>query len=250
MRIVQATLVGLLALLAALSAPASATPPTVIEVLEEPVGVSETHLFVLRVSTDNLGYYEAVRVEMYLIARDWKTGEEDATLIDRFMNSSDYSDEGEILGYSIKRDEGVEPANLQTLITDRGGMPWIAAQRPSDASDHARVENGTEDIRIPMVDRAAPKITRAEIQRQLDRQRLFLAANVADHPRSSTMSTRQHFEERRVSAEHCRFEKMLQFWIPRRSEYPLLMQLRCDEYPEDGITSLVVQLETDEEQDQ
>lgn len=107
--------------------PASASPDTFIDFAEEPIAVSKEHLFLLRASTDNLGYDEASRVEVYFVQVDWIT-----------------------VGYD--------------------GMH---------------------------------RISRTAIQDGLEAQKAFFIANASKHPRSSTMTTRQHLEERAISAGQC-----------------------------------------------
>lgn len=226
----------------ALSAPAFATPPTVIDVHEEPAGVSETHLYLLRVSTDNLGYYEASRVEIYLIAVDWRSGAEEAILIDRFVRSSDYSEDGDFLGYSIKRDEGIEPASPYQIITDRGAMPWFAVSRSPSVSNPAEITSDADQISAQFGVNVPLVVTREALQDALDRQSAFMVQNVADHPRSTTVTTRQYFDWREPSAADCRPVRLLDYWVPGRAELPLLMQVNCSVDEDEGETSLVVQL--------
>lgn len=224
-----------------MAAPVAASPDTFIDFVEDPIGVSEDHLFLLRVSTDNLGYYEASRIEVYFVQIDWKTGDENTLLVDRFVKSMDYDENGESQGYSIKRDEGVEPRSPHILMVERGGIPWIAAHRPwifsvppvvSDQPDWISVQHG-----------GTYRISREAIQDRLDQQKAFFAANVVDHPRSSTLTTRQYFEERVISADKCVSDGVFDYWVPGRRELPLLMRVRCA-YDEDSEqTSLIIKLE-------
>ncbi len=231
----------LAALCLAFAAPVAASPDTFIDLVEDPIGVSEDHLFLLRVSTDNLGYYEASRVEVYFVQIDWETGEETTLLVDRFVNSMDYDENGEAQGYSIKRDEGVEPRSPHILMVERGGIPWIAAHRPWSLSGPPPVSDQPDWITVQHG--STHRISREAIQQRLDAQQAFFVANVAEHPRSSSMTTRQHFDARMISAANCASDGVLDYWVPGRAKLPLLMRVRC-EYDEDSEqTSLIVQLE-------
>ncbi|KWV91610.1 hypothetical protein AUC45_10335 [Erythrobacter sp. YT30] len=223
-----------------IAAPLSASPDTFIDFVEEPIGVSEDHLFLLRVSTDNLGYYEASRVEVYFVQIDWETGAETTLVVDRFVKSMDYDENGEAQGYSIKRDEGLKPRSPYLVMTERGGIPWIAAHRlwklsappvVSDQPDWITVQHG-----------GSHRISRDAIQDGLEKQKAFFVANIADHPRSSSMTTRQHFEERTISAAQCASDGIYDYWVPGRSTLPLLMRVRCAFDDDSEQTSLIVQL--------
>lgn len=240
------------AALALVASPASGSPETSIDIHEEPVGVSESHLFLLRVSDDNLGYHESKRVEVFLVAIDWETGDEQATLIDRFVKSADYGSDGDYQGYSIKRDSGVEPKSPHQILVSRGAVPWLAAHRPVSVEVPPQISADIEAIRVRFGQNQPYQISRAAIQRQLDRQRAFMASNVADHPRSSTMTTRQYFEDRQISASDCRPDRLLNFWVPDRTKLSFLMRVICAADDDGNQTSLVVQLQTasDDEADQ
>lgn len=230
-----------LAILALLfSTPTLASPDTFIDLVEEPLGVSEDHLFLLRVSTDNLGYYEASRVEVYFVQIDWETGAETALVVDRFVRSMDYDDSGEAQGYSIKRDEGLEPRSPYLLMSERGGVPWIAASRPANLSDPPVIRDQSDWITVTYG--GAHRISRDAIQDRLEAQKAFFLANAAEHPRSSTMTTRQHFEERTISVASCASDGVYDYWVPGRAKLPLLMRVRCASDEDSEMTSLIVRL--------
>lgn len=229
------------ALALSIATPAFASPDTFIDFVEEPIGVSEEHLFLLRVSTDNLGYYEASRVEVYFVQVDWETGEETTLVVDRFVKSMDYSEDGEAQGYSIKRDKGVEPRSPHILMTERGGIPWIAASRPANLSGPPVVSDQPDWITVQYG--GTHRISRDAIQLRLEKQKAFFLANVADHPRSSTMTTRQFFEERTISAARCASDGIYDYWVPDRSKLPLLMRVACAWDEDSERTSLIVQLQ-------
>ncbi|NOX73446.1 MAG: hypothetical protein GXP03_07450, partial [Alphaproteobacteria bacterium] len=66
-----------LALGVALGIPASATPPRYTSVHDNPVGISETHLFLFRTLGDNEGSYFIDTNRRYLVAQNIKTGKVD-----------------------------------------------------------------------------------------------------------------------------------------------------------------------------
>lgn len=56
---------------------AMATPPQIVGVREQPIGVNETHLFVLRILNDNLGRHQTTQTDVVLIARNRATNADD-----------------------------------------------------------------------------------------------------------------------------------------------------------------------------
>jgi hypothetical protein len=56
-----------------LTTPAQATPPDAMDVSDELFGISETHLFLLRHTDDNLGQYAASARHVFLVAVNLKT---------------------------------------------------------------------------------------------------------------------------------------------------------------------------------
>ncbi|MEL7218660.1 MAG: hypothetical protein AAGK01_09550 [Pseudomonadota bacterium] len=225
-----------------MSSPASASPDTFIDILEDPIGVSETHLFTLRMSTDNLGYYEAMRVEVYLVELDWQTGAETTYLIDRFVRSSDYAENGEILGYSIKRDEGVELRDPYRIVQARGAVPWLAAASPVSSERSPQIASNPDSMVVQYWGDTEFLVSKTAIQARLDEVGAFMAENVVDHPRSSTMTTRQYFADRRGSVDNCQPEELLDFWVPGRARLPMLLRISCASDEDSERTSLVVQL--------
>ncbi|MDY7097513.1 MAG: hypothetical protein SXU28_05190 [Pseudomonadota bacterium] len=223
--------------------PANATPDTVIDLDEQPVGASETHLFLLRVARDNLGQYEATRVEVFLVAQDWRSGAEEVWVIDRFVKSMDYSDGGDPLGYSIKRDEGQTVGNIHRIIADEGGMPWQAVQRTVNQRTRLNFASDSEAMRFSFGTDARFAVTRDALQGRLDQVTDFFAERMVDYRRHSTVPTRQYVSERGISAGDCRVDRVMDFWVPGRAELSPLVKFDCASSPDDPRTSVVVQLQ-------
>lgn len=224
------------------ASPASAAPDTMIDIHEEPIGVSETHLFLLRTSKDNLGYYEAMRVEMFLIIRDFASGEESHVVIDKFVHSSDYSDEGEFEGYSIKRDAGVEPVDPYRFLQERGALPWPAVSYPERFEYGPKITMGADAVEVQFGSTPPLTISRVQIQEKLDRVKDFMAHKVTDHRRSSSMTTKQFFEWREVQAKHCYSAELLGFWMLGQGNRPYLMRVDCAFDGDSETTSIVLPL--------
>lgn len=231
------------ALLVMLAAPAFASPDTMVDIHEEPIGVSETHLFLLRTSKDNLGYYEASRIEMFLIIRDFASGEETHVVVDRFVRSSDYTDDGEFTGYSIKRDAGVDPVDPYALIRTRGALPWPAVANPTPFEFPPKIRITSGEVEVQFGSNPPITLAREKLQERLAHVQQFMAEHVADHPRSSSMTTKQYFEGREVSADQCHSGEVLNYWLHGKGKHPHMVLVHCSFVDSDGeTTSVVVQL--------
>lgn len=223
----------------ALASPGYASPDSFIDIHEEPIGMSETHLFLLRTSTDNLGYYEALRAEIFLIVQDLQSGAQEVIVIDKFVHSSDYSDDGELTGFSIKRDVGVQPIDPASVLRARGALPWAAIHRPPGFAPLATITMGEQAIEVQIGGNLPLRLAREAIQEKLTRMGRFMADNVAEHPRSSSMTTKQHFEAREVKAAQCHSAQLLGYWMLGRGNLPYLLRVHCA-YDEDSETTSIV----------
>lgn len=104
--------------------PARATPPDVLTLHDTLFGVSDTHVFLLRTTEDNMGRYIPGLSDIYLVAKNAQTGK-DETLwpVTRTMRDSrentltgktenvlvQYSMEGRVNPYAILAEEGGRP---------------------------------------------------------------------------------------------------------------------------------------------
>ncbi len=226
--------------------PAFATPPDVIDIREEPFGLNETHLFVLRSSTDNLGLYESLRVETFLVAIDAATGEEEHWLIDRSVRSSEYSEDGEMLGYKVVRDEGLADVNPFAILAERDALPWSAVSLTGwyeVKADFARTPDGGWQASYPSGQ--VFRIADAALVQKLVGVSDFMSRNVADHPRMASIATRQLFADRTVPLESCEPAAVFNHFALRAPGTELLVRIDCSVRDEVGVTSVVVHLKED-----
>ena len=224
-----------------LCSPAHATPPDVIDIREQPFGLSETHLFVLRSSSDNLGLYESMRSETFLVAINAETGEEEHWLIDRTIRSSQYSDDGEMLGYTVTRDEGVESINPFTILTERNAAPWSAVSQTGRLDIQAKFARaGGNAWQASYPSGQVFEVTDAALAEQLDQTRVFMASNVADHPRMSTLTTRGLFADRTIPLETCEPGMVFNHYALSKPGEELLVRMDCSDRDELGVTSIIV----------
>ncbi len=219
--------------------PAYATPPDVIDIREEPFGVSDTHLFVTRTSTDNLGLHESLRSESHLVRIDLETGDETSWVLDRVTQFRDYDDEGDQLDFVTRRDEGLKPVNPYAILAEHDAIPWDGAVRAHWITPEIVV--GEDSISVSYGADTDYRITLDEVARAQSNLVDFMARTVADHRRMSTMSTRQMFAERQLPMAYCKPDEVLDYFSFGRG-WGKLIRINCTSGEEDGLTSFVVQL--------
>lgn len=224
------------ALAVAVPAPADATPPDIVDIVETPFGLSETHLFVLRGSADNLGLYDSMRVETYLVAIDLKTGEEEFWLVDRAERHLDYDREGNPLEHVVKRDEDISRSNPMEILAKRGAFAWSAIaptlrmpEREETADAYSMTYPGGPVFRIE----------KAAIAQRFDRLTRFMVDNVADRERMSTLSTREVFAGRFATSDHCKPGAVLESAAMRAFPTYQIVRIDCTSDADDGITAFV-----------
>lgn len=240
---IRTFLVSLTALGVLLGTPqaALATPESVLDIREEPFGLSDTHLFMLRSSSDNLGLYESLRSESFLVAIDLETGAEEHWLLDRMVRSSDYSDDGELLGYKVVRDAGLDPVNPFAVLSERSALPWSAMTQTgwyNIKAEFARAASGSWQASYPSGQ--VFEISDAALTQKLASVGTFMAENIADHPRLSTISTQQLFADRMVPLDTCAPVAVFNHFALNKPGTQLLVQMDCSDRDEVGVTSLIV----------
>ncbi|MEM8724572.1 MAG: hypothetical protein AAGE86_03530 [Pseudomonadota bacterium] len=224
------------ALFCAVPDPASATPPDITDIIETPFGLSETHLFVLRGSTDNLGLYDSLRVETFLVAIDLKTGEEQSWLVDRAERRMEYDQAGNPLEHVVKRDEGISLVNPLEVLAERGGFAWSAITPTLVKPERAETQTAYS---LTYAGGLTFQIEKEAIARRFERVTTFMAENVADRSRMSTMTRRRVFAERFVSAEDCKPGNVLESAAMRTFPSYQIVRIDCTRDIDDGITAFI-----------
>ncbi len=222
----------------ALSAPnpAFATPPDIIDIVETPFGLSETHLFVLRSSSDNLGLYDSMRTETFLVAIDLSTGEEEFWLVDRAERTLEYDVDGDPLDHVVKRDAGATVINPISILTERGGLVWSAIELTLVEPTLGETETG---YTLSYPGGITFGIDKTTIAQRFARMTTFMAENVADRRRMSTMSTREVFAGRFASADDCKPGDVLESAAMRAYPVFQIVRVECTSDIDDGITAFV-----------
>ncbi len=231
-----------LALFAVFSPSAQATPPDVIEIREEPFGLSEAHLFVTRTTTDNLGLHQALRVESFLVAIDLKTEKEELWVLDRLVHMEDYDDAGEFTGYSIERDPDLKSVNAYGVLAQQRALPWSAVSHEANYDVAPSLTSDADAIRLTYDDGPSYRLATGDMSRRLGDVTPSTSENVVDYQRMSTMATRMMFAERIVPVETCKPGPVLEHWD---TDYPAryrFIRINCSDEEEPGVTSLILRM--------
>lgn len=239
--LVRAAALVLLASFLSIPVSVNATPPDVIDIREDTFGHSPTHLFVIRTSRDNMGLYESLRVESFLIAIEVATGNEEVWVLDRMRRDLDYSDDSEPLGPIVRRDEGQDFVNPYAVLEQRGGVPWAAVsiENPAASAGPTIVQNDNT-ITATDVNGGQYAVTLDNVADHIAGVGAMMAKNIADAPRMSTLTTRSLFEERSVGVENCRATNVLDHWDGKYPAAYRLIRMVCSDFDEDGRTSLLI----------
>lgn len=222
--------------------PVLATPPDVIDIREEPFAISETHIFLTRTTSDNLGLYESRRIESFLVAIDLETGAEEVWVLDLLHRTSVYSEDGAFQGYSNRRDDGFEAANPYALLIGRSAVPWLALSREGGANEQGRIVSDRAGITVSYDHGGVYYIGFDAWVQRLDTLGVSAAESTSNYRRMSTLETRQLYNERRIAPDSCEPDRVLDYWGLDRPAQNRFVRIVCDTGDDEGRTSLIVQL--------
>lgn len=229
----------LAAALALWPAPALATPETVIDVRDEPFGLSARHLFVLRTTTDNLGLYESTRIETFLVAIDLGTSKEEYWPVYRALKTTDYDDTGKDLGVVIRPDETTDLADPLAILAAHGGIPWGALYFPKHVNADFQVsETGSAFV----LDQTTPpplSLKKSDVAERLAAMSGALAEQVSNYPRMSAMQTTDFFADRLIDPKTCTPGQVFRPHPPFRSAEAIAIRLDCTANEDIGNTSVI-----------
>ena len=183
---------------------AAATPPDVVTVTDTLLAVSDTHLFLLRSTGDNLGLHTAWRAETFLIALDPLTGEEEIWPVHAVTQTQEWlgEDERDKIVTATSRAEGaVDPF---AIIAARNGIPVLGMAGEARERERQVFVFDGDLVDAP----GAGRTFRMSLALALARAQTSLMAVaelVDDTVRMAPVSTRDLFREKRATAEHCSF---------------------------------------------
>lgn len=111
-------------------APARATPPDMISLSDTIFGVSDTHLFVLRETQDNLGAYTYGMLDIYLVAKNLETHQDEMIWpVSRWIGSNVGEDSTpQILHFPL-----TNAVNPYDILAEQNALPvTIGFQEPDE----------------------------------------------------------------------------------------------------------------------
>lgn len=220
-------------------APAFATPPDVIEVHDEPFGLSKQHLYVLRTTTDNLGLYESTRIETFLVAINLVTSAEEYWPVYRALKTTDYDETGKDLGVVIRPDETTDLADPIAILAANGGIPWGALYFPKHLNADFQVSETSSAF---VLDRKMPpplSLKKSDVAERLAAMSGALAKQISNYPRMSAMQTTDFFADRLIDPKSCKPGQVFRPYPPFRSVETIAIRLDCTADEDIGSTSVI-----------
>lgn len=240
LRAAVAVALGIFALLVgAMPTATRATPPDMVTIDDTLLGVSDTHVFILRSTGDNLGLHQAWRTETWLVVLDPSTGAEELLPVHAITRRSEWL--GENRGDDITLDGGLPEGavNPFAAMAERGGVPTLA--RGNDADARSREILPVDGLLLDAP--GGPYSYALPLAKALGRARASvtaLAERVEDVDRMSTLSTRQYYRDKTFSADVCEFTTF--GWtvrVDRGTRHFQPMRMSCTDPDSMTTTSLI-----------
>ncbi len=231
------------ALTLALTAPAHATPPDAMDVSDELFGISDTHLFVLRHTDDNLGQYTKSARHVFLVAIDLKTAEEEYWRVSLTVRGERYDESGAPLGMVTQRQSRPNETNPYDLIGKRGGLPISAAALRAFPFPKAEILVDTKTVSVKAEFGPSFAMKRALANERITATNRNLGQRIYEPVRlSRQFTTKQAWADRTVPLDQCKFSDVGRIWVSPEKPRVQLVRAMCAEEEETGVTSVILVL--------
>ncbi|MBX7458546.1 hypothetical protein K3152_09840 [Qipengyuania sp. 1NDH17] len=189
------------------AAPAQATPPDHVVIIDTPFGVSGETLFVLRHTSDNLGLHTAQRSETWLVAIDAASGEETFWPVHAVERHSEWVEEtgGEV--WKVTSDVPEEAVNPYAILAEHGGATLAGSPGRFDSeAPAASVSDGIISVEYQPDRRFV--LRAEEAQARHDAAVAALANKVANVGRMAPVTTRDVFLGTLAGEATCTFTSL------------------------------------------
>ncbi len=218
-----------------LSGPAAATPPDVIAIEDSLFGISATHAFVLRQTSDNLGSHYSDRRETYLVAINLETGEEQLWPVYGATRTTDFGETGDDDRQVVTVDPRREMVDPYAVLEARTALPLSEYGGES----YLELTDDAHTVRIVHPGGWRFTLSKAGSFARMESSLAGLAARMADLPRTGTMSTRQFYNDRTILPESCGYSAIAGFYSFYTERPAQLVRVTCHDGEEMEITSLI-----------
>lgn len=217
---------------------ALATPPDIINVRDEFFGVSESSIFVLRITYDNLGLHDSAQRDVVLVALDRRTQEETSWPVYRARSAPDYEQDEAGATSRIDRLALPDAVDPFEMLGELGGMPVGA----KDMGYHvaAEPEMRGDAVVIAYDDGAEFRSDMGTLLQGVTVSLNALAERLGDYDRMAPVHTRDLLGDLAFRSDECRISDPHRFNIPWGTAPTLAARLTCDDNEGQFISLLVL----------
>ena len=200
-------------------APASATPPDIIDVTDEIFGITDNATLILRRTHDNLGVYSASVQDVYLVAIDHRTGQETLWPVHRVRLS-----EEEPMQYSSKSEQMRGSVNPFAVLARGNGIMLPAKIWEQNGT----AELGGTQVTIRYRDGAVYRIEATQLIDQLIASLDRLGTKIVNYPRMSPVTVKDLMVGQTFETRSCRFDTPIAQHNIAHSTVIRLLRVACN----------------------
>lgn len=213
------------------AAPASATPPDVIDVRDEVFGITPGQVLVLRSTRDNLGLYEAEHRDVFLVAIDRASGKETLHPVYRAQTGPGEQADRPPRTQGSRLPGSVDPFEV---LRKAGGIARDRSEWRTGPSASLRADA----VSIAFQDGATVQLKLAPLLRRVSSSLDELAGAIGDYSRLAPISTRDLLAGQTFDAAACDFQEPMHYLGLDRTPAVRLMRVTCG--AEEQSASLLV----------
>ncbi|MEP2735536.1 MAG: hypothetical protein ABJP34_04485 [Erythrobacter sp.] len=224
----------------ALAAPASATPPDAMDVSDELFGISETHLYLLRHTDDNLGQYTTSARHVFLVAIDLKTAEEEYWKVSLTVRGEKWDEDGNSVGIVTQRAYRPIESNPYDILGERGARPISAAALRAYPFPKGEITADADSVKVAAEFGPTYTMPRKLAEARITASNRNVSLRIWEPVRMSrAYTTKQAWADRKVPLDGCAFSDVGRIWVSSETPRVQLVRATCADEDETGMTSVI-----------
>lgn len=213
-----------------LSFPASATPPDIMNVRDDLFGMSQNHIFVLRMTADNLGLHITGRNDVLLVATEITTGRETLWPVYRIYRGPDYATDDTGLTERIEVESWDGARNPYDILAEYSGVPALAlAADPQQEREQPKVSLTNEALTIKYADGAKHRLETEALFAGLNDTRERLADAIGEYDRMAPITNRELLADFTFKVESCKAQDPISPRATASNTPVQLVRVACDD---------------------
>jgi hypothetical protein len=184
--------------------PAFATPPDIVSVRDELFGLSDSHLFVLRTTSDNLGLYVTGRNDIFLVAIDRLTGSETLWPIYSLERLPDGGQDGDGTVETTTILTPLDAVNPFDKLAERQGVPWsVVMLLPAAEAGRVVEEVSPDAMTLSYSTGEVYTLSTAALTTGVTAALNLLANTLPDYDRMAPITTRSLLSDLEFAPQDC-----------------------------------------------